>query len=263
MVKIVSACVSVLFCSHLLASQLTIIIDDVGNSARDIDLLELHPSITLSVLPSSPYAKEIAELAQQQQREVMLHLPMQGSGEIALGPYGLNDHLDEGSFKQRVQAAINDYPEATGLNNHMGSQLTQLPTEMHWLMQVLAKQQLFFVDSRTHLASIGNKVASHYQVPNLRRHVFLDHQDNPAAIEKQWQQAINIARKYGHAVLIAHPRPHSVNQLAKLALPEDVQLVGVAQRLALNNIPKTESPLLQLVDATSLQTAEDIETSTY
>ncbi|WP_338622351.1 divergent polysaccharide deacetylase family protein [Agarivorans sp. OAG1] len=247
MVKIILRCLGMLATSSAMAAQLSIIIDDVGNSARDFALLDLHPNITLSVLPSSPYAKDIAEQAQQQQREIMLHLPMQGSGTIALGPYGLPDNLEEAAFKQRVEAAINDFPEATGLNNHMGSQLTQLPTEMHWLMQVLAKQQLFFVDSRTHLASIAQQTARVYQVPNLKRHVFLDHQDNPVAIERQWQKALSLARKYGHAVLIAHPRPHSVDLLNQLSLPEDVQLVGVAQRLALL-APELESePSIRLV----------------
>ncbi|MGY5450847.1 divergent polysaccharide deacetylase family protein [Agarivorans sp. MS3-6] len=252
MVKIVNGLFLLLACTQALASQLSIIIDDVGNSYADFQLLQLDPSITLSVLPSSPYAKQIAAQAEQQQREIMLHLPMQGSGNLALGPYGLTDNLAEPQFKQRVASAINDYPEASGLNNHMGSQLTQLPTEMHWLMQVLANKQLFFVDSRTHLASIAEDVAKAYRVPVLRRHVFLDHHDEPAAIQRQWLQAIKLSRKYGHAVLIAHPRANSVALLQQLALPEDVTLVGLQQRLAsASPSPQLATPDIQLVGATT------------
>ncbi len=215
------------------AAQLSIIIDDVGNNHNDLQLLKLNPAITLSVLPSSPYAKRIARQAQQQQRELMLHLPMQGSSSLALGPYGLSRNLTEAVFKQRVVAAINDFPEASGLNNHMGSQLTQRPKQMHWLMQTLAQQQLFFVDSRTHLASVAEQVAKQHQVPHLRRHIFLDHLDQPEAIAKQWQQALNLARKYGHAVLIAHPRENSIALLEQLDLPIDIQLVGAAHKLAM------------------------------
>ncbi|GGB07211.1 divergent polysaccharide deacetylase family protein [Agarivorans gilvus] len=230
-----------------LAAQLSIIIDDVGNHRNDLQLLQLDPAITLSVLPSSPYAKRIAQQAQQQQREVMLHLPMQGSRSLALGPYGLSENLAEAAFKQRVLAAISDFPEASGLNNHMGSQLTQQPQEMHWLMQTLAQRQLFFVDSRTHLASVAEHIAEQHQVPHLRRHVFLDHVDEPQAIAKQWQQALNLARKYGHAVLIAHPREHSITLLKQLNLPPDIQLVGAAQRLAMQAVKQPKE--LRLVKA--------------
>ncbi|WP_432460761.1 MULTISPECIES: divergent polysaccharide deacetylase family protein [unclassified Agarivorans] len=259
MVRVILIWLSLCGCNTASAGLLSIIVDDVGNGYQDYQLLQLNPAITLSVLPASPYAKNIAVQAQQQPREVMLHLPMQGSRDLNLGPYGLSTQLDEYEFKRRVYAAIQDYPEATGLNNHMGSQLTQQPQEMGWLMQVLNEQQLFFVDSRTHLGSVAEKTALMYQVPVLRRHVFLDHIDNPVSIYQQWQLALKLSRKYGHAILIAHPRPNSLALLRQLTLPTDIQLVGLAQRLAWQKQQSSSDPNLRIANTNINQQRPSIQ----
>ena len=65
----------------------------------------------------------------------------------------------------------------TGVNNHMGSLLTRHPGHMLWLMRTLqqhGENPLFFVDSRTTVATVARRLAVENGVPNTDRNVFLD-----------------------------------------------------------------------------------------
>ena len=52
-------------------------------------------------------------------------------------------------FLRAVQQSLDRVPHATGVNNHMGSALTQEPLAMRWLMEVIKNRQMYFIDSRT------------------------------------------------------------------------------------------------------------------
>ena len=67
-----------------------------------------------------------------------------------LGPGALTPNLSKQEFLETLREAIESTPHIRGVNNHMGSQLTALPKQMVWLMEELARQNLYFVDSRTH-----------------------------------------------------------------------------------------------------------------
>ncbi len=53
-------------------------IDDLGQDVKQArEILSLPGKITLAVMPGLPQSKKIAELARQNNREVLLHLPME------------------------------------------------------------------------------------------------------------------------------------------------------------------------------------------
>ncbi|MBV1889648.1 MAG: divergent polysaccharide deacetylase family protein, partial [Gammaproteobacteria bacterium] len=54
-----------------------IIIDDLGYQLRDRQVVLLPGPVACAFLPHTPYAVELAQLALQQQKEVMLHQPME------------------------------------------------------------------------------------------------------------------------------------------------------------------------------------------
>lgn len=71
-------------------------------------------------------------------------------------------------------------------------------------------------------------------VPAISRDVFLDHEETPAFIRKQFARMIEIAKARGHAVAICHFRPKTVQLLSEL-LPtlgkEGIELVHVSEIL--------------------------------
>lgn len=198
------------------SAQLVIIIDDIGNNyTLGNAMVELDAPLTLAFLPHTPHAQKLAHKAYLQQKEIILHAPMENNIAAPLGPGALTLDLPEQEFKQTLKQAIASIPHIQGINNHMGSALTEDKQAMNWVMETLQEEQLYFVDSLTSPKSIAFQQAQHYQLPSLKRHVFLDNDKTPASLNKQWQKALRIAKQYGKAIIIGHPYIESHAFLAK------------------------------------------------
>ena len=217
------------------SAQLIIIIDDIGNNyTLGNAMVELEGPLTLAFLPHTPYAKKLALKAYQQQKEIILHAPMENSTAAPLGPGALTADLSKAEFQQTLSKAIASIPHIQGINNHMGSALTQNKQAMVWVMETLQEEQLYFIDSLTSPNSVAYQQAINHQLPALRRHIFLDNDKSLKALTKQWNKALRIAHKTGRAILIGHPYAEShaflAKQLPKLAA-QSIELIPASQLL--------------------------------
>lgn len=205
--------------------QLAIVLDDIGNSQHDLQALKLPPEITFAILPYTPLSKKIAQLALKQDRELLLHVPMEAkSHNEKLGKGALMLNMQESEFKAELHKALHYLPDATGINNHMGSTLTEHATQMQWTMDVLNKEGLYFLDSRTTAQTIAESTARILGTPALRRHVFLDNIKTSEAMERQFQQAITIGERNISVVIIAHPYPETIQFLADKFKQVNIQI---------------------------------------
>ena len=218
---------------------IAIIIDDLGNAhPRDKRAVLLPGKLSLAFLPHTPYTKELANLAYALHKDVLLHLPMQSTDDEALGPGGLTLEMDAPQLVHAFLSRLASVPHAVGVNNHMGSLLTQHPGHMQWLMQAMSKTgSLFFIDSFTAAKSIAYKIATENWIPNMKRDVFLDSVRDPAAIHREFFRLLEIARKNGIALAIGHPYPETLAALEAL-LPtlsqRGIRLVPVSQLIKLD-----------------------------
>ena len=217
--------------------RLVIILDDIGYSAEAGQrALDLPGAITYAVLPFTPHGRWLAEEAHRRQRDVMLHAPMSNLAGMELGAGGLTMDMDEMTLRATLRAGIADIPHVQGVNNHTGSELTTHREPMEWVMKELKEQNLFFVDSLTHSASVAGKVALEHDIPTLKRHIFLDNVAEADAIAREFRRAVEIARRDGVAVAIGHPYPATLEFLER-ALPaleqEGIRLVPVSEMLSL------------------------------
>jgi polysaccharide deacetylase 2 family uncharacterized protein YibQ len=217
------------------SAQLVIIIDDIGNNyVQGNAIVELEGPLTLAFLPHTPYAKRLANKAYLREKEIILHAPMENTIKAALGPGALTQALTETELKQTLKKAIASIPHAQGINNHMGSALTQNKQAMTWVMETLQEEQLYFIDSLTSPNSIAYQQAIKHQLPALRRHIFLDNDKSLEALTRQWNKALRIANKTGRAILIGHPYAEShaflAKQLPKLAA-QSIELIPASQLL--------------------------------
>ncbi len=220
--------------------KIAIIIDDIGyNHAQGMEAIALPGNITYAIIPHSPKANFFAQEAQKYNKEIMLHAPMSNVHNIPLGKHGLDESMDEVHFKEALNLSLDSLPTISGVNNHMGSLLTQKALPMEWLMQALGKRQLYFIDSRTTSNSVAWKTAQAFNIPSLKRDVFLDHQQTEAFIQEQFNRLVYIAKNKGYAVAIAHPYPETIRflkqALPKLAL-QNIELVS-ASELVLSHSP--------------------------
>lgn len=213
-------------------ARVAIIIDDIGYRKTDAQTLTLPGSITYAILPHTPFGKTIAEQAFQAQHDVILHIPMEATNGKKLGPGALTSHMDESQIRHALALAFEEIPFALGINNHMGSKLTQLYSPMVWTMRYLKDNNLIFIDSVTTEKSKARKLAKQFEVPNLGRHLFLDNELSAPYIEQQFNQLIEQAKKYKRIVAIAHPHPETISNLQKL-IPtlqaHNIELVSISQ----------------------------------
>lgn len=215
--------------------KIAIVIDDIGYKHSDLKILNMDAPLTFAVLPHTPMGAKYAKIAAQQHRDVIIHLPMQAShNNRLLGPGALLTDMTKKQYQQTLIAALENIPYAVGVNNHMGSLLTQLEEPMAWTMELLRQHNMFFLDSKTTNKSKIEQVASEWGVNALDRNIFLDHYKDPEFIRKQLQRTIRIAQKYGTAIAIGHPYPETY-QVLKEQLPylkeHGVELVPLSSLL--------------------------------
>lgn len=200
---------------------LAIIVDDLGfRWVEDQAVLELDRRISVAIIPNAPLARRMAELADRQQRTVLVHLPLtQGAGLACDAPLCPQREWSPERVRQHLDWAFEQVPGAVGLNNHQGSHFTADVAATRRLLEGLKLFSRtrpiapFVIDSRTTPQSRLAELAESSGFRTARRDVFLDHDLHPEAMELAWQAAIGIARKRGHAVVIAHPHPESIEFL--------------------------------------------------
>ncbi|MEW6998854.1 divergent polysaccharide deacetylase family protein [Colwelliaceae bacterium BS250] len=214
--------------------KIAIVIDDIGYRATDKTALQLPKQVTFSVLPHTPFGRDLAEQGNLQQREILLHVPMESINNLLLGPGALTSTMDEANVKKTLAASFADIPHVIGINNHMGSLLTQQSAPMAWTMQFLKDNDLFFLDSRTSKYSQAEYIAQRLGVPSLHRHIFLDNKIDEHYIEQQFKKLISSCKRNGAVVAIAHPHPATIKVLKRM-LPtlaaKNIELVTISQLL--------------------------------
>ncbi|WDE04995.1 divergent polysaccharide deacetylase family protein [Thalassomonas viridans] len=197
-------------------NRIAIVIDDIGYRQTDSLALDLPGDITYSILPQTPYGKTLALQAYRQNKEILLHIPMESENGKRLGPGALTRKMSEEKIRASLKRSFEEIPFAIGINNHMGSLLTQLYRPMSWIMAFLKERDLLFLDSLTTEYSRGREIARDFDVPALNRHVFLDNQLSDDYIASQFQELIMRAKTYQSAIAIAHPHPETITALTNL-----------------------------------------------
>lgn len=242
-----------LFCLSLMntayAAKIAIVIDDIGNQRSDLQAALLPGDISFAVLPYTPYARAFALRAHHQNKQILLHMPMEAVENDRPGPGVVTADMTSAQIKLQLVNALNSIPYVAGVNNHMGSKLTQLPLPMQAIMETLAANHLFFIDSRTSEFSVAEKIAEQFGVRTSRRHVFLDNEVDQSYLQQQFGELLRLAKRNGQAIGIGHPYPETLNFL-KQKLPQlkqqGIELVFVSE---LTSAADTRGSLLQATSA--------------
>ena len=221
---------------------IAIIIDDIGDNLNaGKRVINSDWPIAYSILPARPYSTQLARLAHQKDKEVIVHLPMQAEGAMPSDDGALIVGMSEDDFVYTVNTGIDAVPFARGINNHMGSLLTRQSSPMDLLMRTIANRDdyLYFIDSRTTASTVARDTARAYHIPNLERDVFLDTETNDREyVREQVKRLIEISQQQGYALAIGHPYDSTLSileqELAKLS-DQNIQLVSVSKLIEIAN----------------------------
>lgn len=187
---------------------LYIIIDDVGNDSPYFkEYLKYELPLTFSVLPKLTFSKEYAmEIAKQFRHDVILHMPMEPLNEkLDAGPGKITINMSEEEVISNLEEDINSLGvNINGINNHMGSKITQNEKMMNWIIKKLKEKNLFFLDSYTIAHTALKKVSYENQTRVEQRDIFLDNEDDYFYINGMLNKLLDLADKRGYAIGIGH-----------------------------------------------------------
>lgn len=218
--------------------RIAIIIDDLGYERTAGErAIKLPGPLAYAVLPGTPRSAYLAEKANADGKEVLLHLPLQAQkAQEQEEPGSLLLDMSRAQFRATLQQNMQLVPHISGINTHRGSLLTRHPGHMDWLMdEMIDRGDLYFVDSYTTAESIALQIARERGIPSMKRDVFLDPDPLPETVSREFERLKNIARQQGFAVGIGHPYPATLDFL-ETALPElgneGYDLVGIGELIA-------------------------------
>jgi len=205
-------------------NRVAIIIDDMGDSLEVLqEICDLGQPITISILPHSQYAEETARVAHENGLEVMLHLP----GESVNHEEGNNSTagliksgMSEEEIRSLVEESLSRVPYIKGVNNHMGSKITQEEPIMRPILDILKSRDLYFLDSRTTAETIAFDLARKMGLRAAYRNVFLDTSVGVDYSKRKMIELFKFSQKKGKAIGIGHPFPETLQ-----ALRENINLL--------------------------------------
>jgi polysaccharide deacetylase 2 family uncharacterized protein YibQ len=195
--------------------RIALIVDDLGRSLRDLDTLAgLGIPLTYSVLPYESRTPQVVGELRRRGAEFICHLPMEARNGANPGPGALLLGMDDDELRQATREALRAVDGAVGVNNHMGSGFSAERRAITTVLEVLAEDGFYYVDSRTGLDSLGYSVARRLGLPRAERQVFLDDDLDAAKIREQFARLLKVAAERGDAIAIGHPHPETLEVLA-------------------------------------------------
>ncbi|MDD4844566.1 MAG: divergent polysaccharide deacetylase family protein [Anaerotignum sp.] len=212
--------------------ELAIVIDDFGYNGDGTEgMLALPIPFTVAVMPFSEYSVENAKKAEEAEKEVIIHMPMEaltGKPEW-VGDKGIFRKMTDEEIKVLVEEAYTILPDAVGMNNHMGSAIMEDSRCLGDVLDVVKEKNGFFIDSVTTCNSQGRTLAEEKGVPFFARSVFLDGTNDVETVKKNLRKAAEIALKEGKALAIGHVGPEGgeVTQKAIEALIPELEEAGI------------------------------------
>ena len=206
-----------------IAGRIAIVIDDFGYQEQNLILsfCELPQPITFSIFPGEKHTAWIAQQAIEKNHGVMVHLPMEPIDYPVRdpGPNAIFSDYAPEKIAELTQNALASVPYAKGMNNHMGSRITQNFEAMKAVLQVVKRWNFFFIDSVTSPQSMAYAIARDMGIPSDRNALFLDIVEDEDAVVKRLYWLAARARHEGTVIGIGHAKPNTLHALQRM-LPE-------------------------------------------
>lgn len=187
--------------------QIYLVIDDAGLDQKEAQqFLDIPIPMTIAVLPHLKHTKDVCiAIGRDEKKEIILHQPMEaydkdknpGQGAIynSATPENVRNILDQNLRSVRG---------AKGMNNHMGSRVTENPEVMSEVLRFCKKHGFFYLDSKTAYNSQVPRLAKQFGMHMEERHIFLDIKHDRKYIRKMWSSAVTHAKEHGYVVVIGH-----------------------------------------------------------
>jgi len=187
--------------------QIFLVIDDAGLALEETQqFLHIPVPMTIAVLPHLKQTRAVcAAIARYDDKEIILHQPMEAySSDVDPGEGAIYNTTDPAAIPSILTRNLASVRGAVGVNNHMGSRVTENPVLIRQVLRYCRENGLFFLDSKTAYNSVVPLVARQEHIHLEQRDSFLDIQHDRAYVRKMWGQAVAKANRNGYAIVIGH-----------------------------------------------------------
>jgi len=198
--------------------KVAIIIDDLGYQKEIAErILNLNFPVTISVLPFLSHSQSVAQMAKEKGMTVLLHLPMEPhNSNVNPGQGAIFTTMSEEEIINKVTSNLLNLPNVDGINNHMGSKLTENEEIMRIILSEIKQRGMFFVDSVTSPNSVGYRLSKEMGIKTAYRSVFLDNEKDIDYIRNQVKLLKEYAIRNGSAIAIGHPYCYTLEVLDEM-----------------------------------------------
>ena len=184
---------------------LVFIIDDAGNNLKELEpFLRIQFPFTIAVLPGLPHSAEAAKRIRDSGKEVFLHQPMEAIGGQDPGPGAITSGMSADEIRAVLTRNVNEIGPIAGMNNHQGSKITMDKEAMKTILAFCKEKGIYFVDSRTTADTVVPETAKQMGIKIAERNIFIDNEQNKAAMFRYISTGLTRAQKSGSSVMIGH-----------------------------------------------------------
>lgn len=181
------------------------IIDDAGSNLHELEpFLNFPGPITIAVLPGLPYSAEAARRIRAAGKEVFLHQPMEAMGGQPPGPGAIYSGMTAAEVQEVLNRNIAEIGPVAGMNNHQGSKITADRQIMETVLAFCRDQGIRFLDSRTTAETAVPAAARSLGMKIGERNIFIDNEQERAAMSRAINGGLALAAGKGSAVMIGH-----------------------------------------------------------
>lgn len=187
--------------------QIFLVIDDAGLALSETQrFLDIPIPMSIAVLPHQKQTREVCiQIGRDPRKEILLHQPMEAYNKHKNpGPGAIMDATPPSEVQGILDRNMRSVRGAVGMNNHMGSRVTENVTLIGEVLRFCKGNKFFFLDSKTAYNSQVPSVAKAAGMHLEARDIFLDINHDRGYIRKMWGSAVSKARENGYVVVIGH-----------------------------------------------------------
>jgi len=191
-------------------AKVALVIDDFGYERGGIgrEMIDLDLPLTITILPTLRYSRDVLAYARKKGRCVLLHLPMESDRPEKLDMEAVSVDMSDAEIARLVRTDLESLPGVDGVSNHQGSLATADARVMHAVMNELAGRHLLFFDSLTSPKSVAYNVAVEAGLRAAQNHLFIDDAtERRDDVTQRLHELVDYAKAHGSAIGIGHPHP--------------------------------------------------------
>lgn len=174
----------------------------------------------VAVNPGAGSSNALFRAAREEEREVVLHLPLEPINfpQVNPGPGAILVTMKPVKITGMVRRYLEEAGPVSAVANHMGSLATQDMEVMRAVYQELKRRRLPFLHVMPAAGAVCKPLAADLGVEYDQPDFVIDTEtraENPRALEKRWSQVLEAARERGQALVMVRATPLTARWLEK------------------------------------------------